>query len=336
MKKKLLTVILILFFTNLYAQNFNQILMPQKVYIGDTAELRITFNSGLEEINNQFEKNNTITLSTDKFETPLSDDYVVKNIMLQKTGINYFNLVIEFVPWKTGVINFPSYDVGLSVGNQSFLVEIKPVSVMSILDQNNGSLRDFTAPLLLPGTTWKIWIMIILFLIVIGTIIKLIVSHKQVYQIIENIRLSLRFRKNQKEALKKLDKAENLEDKEFAEEIQSLLRFYLDVRWGVPFTKKTTSEMMDLYQTAVEKIVIQKKLVKDERWDSAIQLLLEIFKKTDTVRYGKSAHFDEGERFQIAEKIRSAMNDFGTRVVNQKNPKEKKIKELMEGEVQNA
>ena len=76
-----------------------QILMPKKVYIGDTAELRCTFNSPAPQLK-QLTVNGIAKLpfvsQTD------TEDYVIKDVSLAPAGVDFYQLTITFVPWKTG------------------------------------------------------------------------------------------------------------------------------------------------------------------------------------------------------------------------------------------
>ena len=82
-----------------------QILVPKKVYIGDTAELRCTFNSP-EPLLKNLTQNGAVELPLNNFPFLASEDFDIKEIKLLPAGVDYYQLSIIFVPWKTGDIQF--------------------------------------------------------------------------------------------------------------------------------------------------------------------------------------------------------------------------------------
>ena len=118
--KKIFTSLLFIFSSlMIFAQNAQrQMLIPHTVYVGDTAQLHISFsvkNELLKTEEPNHKGNQTVELATEGFERPLDNSkYSVKQILLSKTGIendkqSRYELVIIFVPWTTGNIKFPPY-----------------------------------------------------------------------------------------------------------------------------------------------------------------------------------------------------------------------------------
>ena len=87
-----------------------QILIPKKVYIGDTAELRCTFNSP-DSFLKQLTSSGTAELPLVSQSTEPQEEYVIKNISLSPSGIDFYQLTITFIPWKTGDLLFPSMEI---------------------------------------------------------------------------------------------------------------------------------------------------------------------------------------------------------------------------------
>ena len=75
-----------------------QILVPKKVYIGDSAELRCTFNSQ-SLILREITECGPAELSPNVF---YSSEYEIKSITISSTGVDFYQLSISFSPWKTG------------------------------------------------------------------------------------------------------------------------------------------------------------------------------------------------------------------------------------------
>ena len=167
-----------------------QILLPKKVYIGDSAELRCTFNSNSLDLKN-FCGNETKTLSLNAFEAPAdSQNYIIQNISLSCVGVDYYQLSITFVPWKTGSIHFPVYNVSSNFDSANALtsftpadqieIAFEPVEIVSIVEQNQVTgLSPSAPPMLLPGTTYKLYTVLILFVILILLLIRSITKREQ-------------------------------------------------------------------------------------------------------------------------------------------------------------
>ena len=85
----------------IYIQS-QQTTFPKAIYIGDKAELRCSFSSGTAI--------QTGTLSAQSFLQPIDFSlYDINEITLQKSGTDYYTLVINFTPWRTGQISFPDF-----------------------------------------------------------------------------------------------------------------------------------------------------------------------------------------------------------------------------------
>ena len=129
-----------------------QSVFPKTIYIGDIAELRCTFTGDANLT--------TGPLTTEAFtEAPDFSVYEIKEISVQhvqqtQQGQNTtYDLVISFVPWHTGKIQIPDYEI-LGVGT----IHFEAVEVLSLVEQQKVTeLRNYSSPLLLPGTTYKIY-----------------------------------------------------------------------------------------------------------------------------------------------------------------------------------
>lgn len=270
-----------------------QILVPKKVYIGDTAELRCSFNiihNGLKERTVA----GTVEIPQEAFASLAdTDDCVIKSVHLSPAGIDHYQVVITFVPWSTGTLQLPP----LIIDDVKLLLQ--PIQIVSITEQNNVSvLKDSMSPLLLPGTTYKIYGTLIVFIIFLVVIIQLIVKRKSVIFYIERKKLQYKYKKNRKITIKKLN--ELSEEKTAADEIQKILRHYLEVRFEYPFTKTVTSEMMGKYN------LITQGLLSDEK-NEAFGELVSVFIRTDYIRYSSNGNFEPGEKDNLLEKIISAI-----------------------------
>ena len=93
--------------------NTQQILLPKNVYIGDSAELRISFTSPEKIVSYKF---------TEDLDYR---DYTIENVELLESGLNYYQLSINFIPWKMGKINLPSLELQLAQGENQENTENK-------------------------------------------------------------------------------------------------------------------------------------------------------------------------------------------------------------------
>ena len=125
-----------------------QILLPKQVYIGDTAELRCTFNSGNEVLKKLTEEGST-SLPLDSFlQTIDFSNFDVKELTLTPAGVDFYQLTVTFVPWKTGSLQLPPVLI------DDITVEFLPVKIESLTAEKNlTSLKESAPPLLLPGTS---------------------------------------------------------------------------------------------------------------------------------------------------------------------------------------
>ena len=270
-----------------------QSVFPKAIYIGDRAELRCTFKSDSDLP--------TGPLSTQAFTGPLDFSvYDIKDIALQKSQTGQadegsYNLVISFVPWRTGKIQLPDFELeGLGT------IHFEAVEVLSLVEQQNVTgLRSYSSPLLLPGTTYKIYGSLAAFVILIILLIRLIVKWRAVVFWFNNTKLKrryLRSKKNTIKALKKLE--EENSDSKISTQLQKIMREYLELRLNYPFTKKLTSEMSFAFDQATCGLA-------DENRQSAFENIISIFVRTDYIRFSDSpnAKFDQGELSEILKNL---------------------------------
>ena len=271
-----------------------QILVPKKVYIGDTAELRCTFNnpsSELKQLISGDSKNNT-ELS---LVSLISSDYDIKSITLSPAGVDFYQLSITFIPWKTGEIQFPP----LAIENTDLTVEFQPIQIVSLVstDSNNATtLRDTAAPLLLPGTTYKIYGALITLIILLIAIIRIIIKRKSILFYLDTKRLQRKYKKNKKQTIRALRQISDEQDSLVAGKIQNIMRNYLETRFAYPFTHSATSELMRGWQTATGGLLSDSK-------EEAFGEIASSFIRTDYIRYSKDAYFKENEKTEIIQNL---------------------------------
>lgn len=275
-----------------------QILMPKKVYIGDTAELRCTFNSPTPQLK-QLTVNGIAKLpfvsQTD------TEDYVIKDVSLAPAGVDFYQLTITFVPWKTGDLLFPP----MEIEGADTLLEFQPLQIVSLITAENAStttLHDTAAPLLLPGTAYKLYGTLAAIVLLLIILIRLFVKRKSLMFYINNKRLLKKYKKNKKQTKKALYKiADTAGQTDFnaktaAENLQKVLRNYLEVRFDYPFTRTVTSDIMAGWQSVTGGLCSDKK-------EEAFGEIAACFIRTDYIRYSKGGAFEKDELVKLVDKL---------------------------------
>lgn len=277
-----------------------QILIPKKVYIGDTAELRCTFNSP-DLFLKQLTSSGTAELPLVSQSTEPQEEYVIKNISLSPSGIDFYQLTITFIPWKTGDLLFPS----MEIEGSDIILEFQPIQIVSLIaneNTNTSTIRDTAAPLLLPGTTYKLYGTLSVFVIFLLICIRIILKRKNILFYINQKRLLKKYKKNKKQTIRNLykiaDEAEaaKIDDQTAAENLQKSLRTYLEIRFDYPFTHTVASEIMQGWQTATGGLLSDTKT-------EAFGNIAASFIRTDFIRYSKNGKFEENELINLIEKI---------------------------------
>ncbi|MBP3743644.1 MAG: hypothetical protein J6J00_11740 [Treponema sp.] len=270
-----------------------QILVPKQVYIGDTAELRCTFNSGNANLKKMTESG-PANLSLDIFDLGLDfSNYDIKEVKLNPAGVDFYQLTITFVPWKTGSLQFPQIFL------EDTVLDFQPIEIGSLVKEKNlSSIKDSQPPILLPGTTYKLYGFVIAIIILIILIIRLIVKFHSVSFFIRNLLLRFKCWKNKKITEKKLRtllKKPSLSDKDWAQACQKIIRKYLSVIYQLDFTKKTTSEILPAIFEITGGI--------QEDKNEALGRIAEIFVRTDYIRYSSQGKLLENEKNQLTEEL---------------------------------
>ena len=282
-----------------------QILVPKKVYIGDLAELRCSFNTP-SPVLKQLVANGTYELPLVSQSTDTQDDYEISSITLSPAGVDFYQLTVSFIPWKTGELQFPP----LTIEDSDLTVNFQPIQIVSLIStesNNTTTLRDTAAPLLLPGTAYKMYGALIALIILLIVILRIIIKRKSILFYLNTKRLQRKYKKNKKQTIRALQQISNEADISSdnnsikldaltAEKIQKLLRTYLEIRFDYPFTRAATSEMMKGWQTATSGLLSDTK-------EEAFGEIAASFIRTDFIRYSQNAGFEKTEIKELINKI---------------------------------
>ena len=267
-----------------------QVVMPKTIYVGDRAELRYTFRSAVDFFADMNDSvlSREIALKSLPFETD-TDDYTILAASLERNGLLY-TFRLFFIPWNTGSIDFPMFDISAAVYGGAaapFIIDVQSVEVSSILqDQDEAQLRASMGPLLLPGTMYALYFAALLSVILLIVIFRLVVKRESVRDAYKTWKLLRLYAKNAKElyrSLKRLERAgKKIDDAEFCTELQQLIRRYLDFRFGYRFSAVSSPAIMDTF----EKIMAGE---MSEKTQSGAMSLAAVLRRTDYVRYARGS-----------------------------------------------
>ena len=267
-----------------------QVVMPKTIYVGDRAELRYTFRSAVDFFAdmNDSALSREIALKSLPFETD-TDDYTILDASLERNGLLY-TFRLFFIPWNTGSIDFPMFDISAAVYGGAaapFIIDVQSIEVSSILqDQDEAQLRESMGPLLLPGTMYALYFAALLSVILLIVIFRLVVKRESVRDAYKTWKLLRLYAKNAKElyrSLKRLERAgKKIDDAEFCTELQQLIRRYLDFRFGYRFSAVSSPAIMDTF----EKIMAG---AMSEKTQSGAMSLAAVLRRTDYVRYARGS-----------------------------------------------
>ena len=322
--KKSFSVFIVLFtVSRLFCQsNVIQIVIPQKIYVGDTVELHYSFVSELD-LFSQAPAKSEMQLPLDRltYESD-NDDFLIKKLLLQKNGKSY-TIIITFVPWKTGFLKIPDINLSDVIPIDSaipFMIAPSACEVSSMLPENADiPLKEPCPPLLLPGTMYVIYGLLICFLLFAAIILNVVVRRKKIYDAIRRQITLRRYAKNARKTIRFLDsllKDAAIADAEFARRFETGMRGYLTVRFGRNFTVEVSSRIGLLIEEA------SGGFLDGERQNASFSLV-SLFIRADYIRFAQNsidsqrlpketynASFNDGEKKSMVEAACSAILTF--------------------------
>src|SRR5574344_1281582 len=163
-------------------ENSRQTLVPEKMYVGDNAEIQYTFRSAIDFFALADKKmiNGDVlnlNLSHTGFNA-LSQLCTVSRVYLVRSDL-YYTLFVYLTPWKPGEIDFAPFDLNLAcrknTNNPSaagddvhFYIDLAPVKVSSLAEEMSVSaLKPPIPPLSVPGTNYILLLLIILLIVLL-------------------------------------------------------------------------------------------------------------------------------------------------------------------------
>ncbi|MBO4404241.1 MAG: hypothetical protein J5780_02790 [Treponema sp.] len=302
MKKILCVFIFLCASLSAFTQSFKddeetkQILIPKQVYVGDSARLQYSFSTPKDIFFDAMPAFRNVQDITLDFSSPVFDciknDCTILNAALVRSGINY-TITVSFVPWKTGKITFPQFDLAdvipiFSKSNSSessrgiFKVEFAPIFIDSLAEKMNASsLRSPSSPVTLPGTNYVLWTIIISFVLAAFLIAFFLAKLPRIIRKIKLFKKKVLFLRNSiltRLHLIFLARAHKAGDPEFATAWQRIMRSYLSIRFGTDFFPVSSSKIKDrLFSFAGQTMNAKQK--------KSAEVLSAFFVRTDYIKF---------------------------------------------------
>lgn len=337
-KKNIMVMGLCLFMATLvpaFSQNnsdesYTQVLIPREVYVGDTGRIEYSFRSPVDLFALASEKRINGDILTFDVNSPVfaavSDRCTVQKAILIRNGLSY-NLVIDLIPWKPGIIDFPQVDLtqlcnsGAVKEEESeqaaFYVDIAPINIASIVSRLGvTSISPPQSPILLPGTNYVVWCFSILGVLIFFGIGICIVKFRQIAGFFYKLKTRIGLFRNSFSTKRKIRRLlkRKLSDVEFSNAWQMLMKNYLEYRFHVPFASVTSRRISSVISRAVGDML-------NEAQENAIEYIVTIFVRTDYIKFANGsidsrllpleeheAVFAQDEKKKIVEMSESAIN----------------------------
>ncbi len=345
MKKRILFFVLLVSNIFLFAQNNNeadldkviQIMVPKEIYIADKGLVQYTFKTPIDLFamtSQEYIFGEEMRIPVEKLSFLVDqNECSLEKVLILRNGLSY-NLCITFVPWKTGEIKFSEFDlvklcIELNPNDEvdeyaqstTYPIRIEPIKISSLSEKLNiVNIKAPYPPLLIPGTTYVIWsiiILVLVFIVLIAIFIIRLQFFLNKYRIlkmhIDYKKNSIRTRRRLKALLKNKNKSD---DKTFCYNWQKLMREYLEYRFKVSFSSVSKNKMHSLIFSVSD-------FVFTEEEESALDKLSRLFVRTDYIRFAQGsidsqllpveehrAELLDNERKTIVEETYSIINIF--------------------------
>ncbi len=277
---------------NSSAEDISQVLIPRQVFLGDTAQLQYSFTTP-EDIFSEFSETSSDTqsikldFSSSEFDS-LKEKCTIIDASLVRSGITYI-ITVSFIPWKTGTIEFPQFNLFTIAGNKtsvsshSFIISFQSITIESLAEKTDSTaLCSPSAPVTLPETNYILWLLIASIVFFILLCAFLIAKSPKIASRIKKIKQSLIFLNNRiftKLRLFILSKNKKISDTDFCISWQKIIRSYLTLRlaknfYCIPSSGISKAIYSSFYKDTEEFIPIN--------FISSLSLL---FKRTDYIKF---------------------------------------------------
>lgn len=295
-----------------------QLVIPKNIFVGDTVVIRYEFSSDVCPFPAEVAELSVVELSPDySVFARLSGKCLVKSVEVSRTG-SLYSLRAEIVPWKTGTIDFPAFDLGalmqFSTKSRSVppvvWVDFEPLSVLSIAEHLGAdSFRPPSAPLLVPGTKLILGLVLVAAIALFSAFVFSLTRIPAISAFFSRLVVSLSLKKNARIALRNfrrlLKNSDSLGDVEFAARVQSVSRNYLSGLLGEEFSSATTGDLPRVFSS-----------VFGDDVPPEIEIFVSVFARTDYIRFAHGlcdSEFKADERrSMVSSLIKAVSADVGS------------------------
>ena len=316
MKKFILFSFYFLLSLGFFGAQGQQIVMPRLIYTGDLVEIRYTLKTEKNPLSQGDNDENSPKIfrlkANSNFLTDYENDFTVSDGILQKTGEN-FTLILSIFPWKTGFLKIPRFSIENFLQNceqtsisrisdefSGLYIEISPIEVNSLATKiGRNEFFPQRNPLLLPGTTAFLMVIGIFTFILFSLMIFLLFNLSKVKFFAKNLLYRYNLKKNSKKTIKKIralqkksSKIQN--DKDFAENLQHILRDFLSNRFQKDFSSATTKDLSKILTDLCGGDL-------SEHQGNTIDSLVSLFARLEVIRFSEKRNFQTSEREKLAE-----------------------------------
>ncbi len=277
-----------------------QMVLPKRIFVGDTAELHYTFNSNVDFFPNE-ETLDEKPLIFEKLPFDFdNEDFTLQKAMIQKNGLLY-TVVLIFTPWKVGILDFPQFDLLSAVfGNSNsvpFLIDPQPIEISSIITKDeDSSFRGIKGPLLFPGTIYVIYAAVVLFVVILIFVLHTILKWQEISAGFRQKKILRKYAKNARNALRQFKKLEKnslrINDVAFCLAVQQIFRYYLTVRFGRKFDALSTEQISSAFEELTGGAM-------SDFLRENVSSVQEIFRRADYIRFAHGSLDSKKEPAQI-------------------------------------
>jgi len=272
-----------------------QFLMPKTAYIGDRCELKYVFHSDADLFSNVLSDEEISTLDLDTnwsgFSKQEKNCFVYK-ATLEHIGFEY-TLTLYFIPWKSGTIDFATFDLaelvrksqGKDEEGAEFLVDLESVHINSLVEKLGvTALRPSRGPMILPGTAFILVVLSVCFLIFAAVLVYIAIRIPVLllyFASTKEQRKLKKLKKNILNTLKKLLRSKK-DDEYFCQKLSFTIKDFLTRRFTSDFDVLTTG----MYYNKFEEISCGS---LSERQNQAVTDVIEVLQRCDYIRFAKGS-----------------------------------------------
>ncbi|WP_428769713.1 hypothetical protein V1L52_11250 [Treponema sp. HNW] len=286
--------------------------------MGDEAEIRFEFsfagnllNSGSSSVPGGRQGGLTAsqTVSDEAVCELLSaSEYTVKKLTLSGSSPLYV-LSVFFIPWKTGELDMAPFDLAsvFKLSASPLFIDIPGVEIQSISEKRGEkNLRPVRGPLIMPGTTYVVVLFSALILLFGAALLVVLFRFKLIRDIAQSFFSRIFSSHNYLRACRELLFLEKngikSEASLFCRRLSSLIRSYLEKRFALPFTAKTSGELVAAFSAFFAETA-------SETSCEYMHGLYEVCARCDYIRFCgiQNPDFPEEERLLWIQKTRSAL-----------------------------